>query len=45
MPGHDHAHPRRVAGRDTSGAHLAGPGAFSLETLTGIQPGAEGADV
>ncbi|WP_017791933.1 IS21 family transposase [Leucobacter salsicius] len=43
--GTESPHSRRIAGRDTSGAHLAGPGAFSLEALTGIQPGAEGADV
>ncbi len=43
-PGHDHAHPRRVTGRDTSGAHLAGPQAFSLDVLTGAQAGAEGAN-
>jgi len=35
-------HSRRIAGRDTSGAHLAGPGAFSLEVLTGTPAGAEG---
>lgn len=35
--GRESARPRRIAGRDTSGAHLAGPGAFSLEALTGPQ--------
>ena len=38
-------HSRRIADRDTSGAHLAGPGAFSLEALTSTQSGAEVADV
>lgn len=38
-------HPRRPAGRDTTGAHLAGPKAFSLEVLTGAQPGTEESDV
>lgn len=36
---------RRPADRDTSGAHLAGSKAFSLESLTGTQTGAEGTDV
>jgi transposase len=43
--GRESAHPGRVTGRDTSGAHLAGPKAFSLEALTGIQASAEGDNV
>lgn len=37
--------PSRLSGRDTSGAHLSGPEAFSLEALTGPQPGPEGVNV
>lgn len=44
-PGTEPLHSRRIAGRDTSGAHLTGPGAFSLEALTGIPSRAEEADV
>lgn len=35
----------KVTPRDTGGAHLTGPQAFSLEALTGIQTGPEGSDV
>lgn len=35
--GRESDRPHRVTVRDTSGAHLAGPGAFSLEALTGSQ--------
>ena len=45
ITGPESPHSRRVASRDTSGAHLAGPEAFSLEALTGIQTGTEGSDV
>lgn len=38
------AEPTRMTRRDTSRAHLAGPGAFSLEALTGRQNEQTGAD-
>ncbi len=37
--------PDRLMGRDTSGAHLTGPAAFSLAALTGSQAGTEDGDV
>ncbi len=43
--GTESSHSHRTADRDTSGAHLAGPGAFSLEVLTSTQSEAEGTNV